>query len=98
MEEGWFDFAWIYIWILLFGFLNGKYLPVSRLNVTSKKFVSTRLISIVMDRPSSLKREMMFFLILSRTGPLEVLTAASPSSLYKPKFFMPSKRDNFCNK
>ena len=68
MEEGWFDFAWIYIG-LLFGFLNGKYLPVSRLNVTSKKSASTRLISIAMDIPSSLKREMMFFLILSRTGP-----------------------------
>ena len=96
MVEGWFDFAWIYIG-LLFGFLNGKYLPVSRLNVTSKKSVSTRLISIVMDRPSSLKREMMFFLILSRTGPLVVLTAASPSSLYERKFSLPSKGDNFCN-
>ena len=66
---------------MLLGFLYGKNFPVVRLNVTSKKSVSIRLVSIVIPKPSFLKRVMMFFLNLSNTGPLVLLTAASPSSL-----------------
>ena len=48
----------------------------------------------VIDSPSFLNKAMIFFLILSSTGPLLLLIAASPSSLYSPTFFLPIKLDN----
>ena len=42
MEEGWFDFAWIYIG-LLFGFLNGKYLPVDDMYQMIRKIEFTNV-------------------------------------------------------
>ena len=62
---------------MLLTFLNGKYVLVNRLNVTSKKFASMRFISIVIERPSFLNIEMIFFLILSSTEPLLLLTVTS---------------------
>ena len=57
--EGWFNFTVMERGTLL-GFLNGKNLPVARLNVTFIKSVSIRLVFIVIVRPSSLKTAMMF--------------------------------------
>ena len=48
----------------------------------------------VIDSPSFLNKAMIFFLILSSTGPLLLLIAASPSSLYSPTFSFPIKFDN----
>ena len=67
---------------------------VARLNVTSRNLVSIRLMSIVIVRPSCLKRAMLFFLILSNIGPLVLLIAASPSSLKNPSLSFPSNLDN----
>ena len=66
----------------LLGFLNGKNLPAARLNVTSRKSVLIRLVSIVIVRPYFLKRAVMFFLISSNIWQLVLLIAASLSSLY----------------
>ena len=67
---------------------------VARLNVTSRNLVSIRLMSIVIVRPSCLKRAMLFFLILSNIGPLVLLIAASQSSLKNPSLSFPSNLDN----
>ena len=83
---------------MLLGFVNGKNLPVARLNVTSKKSVSIKLVSMVIVRPSPLKRAMMFFLILSNIGPLMLLIAASPSYLYNPTLSFPSNWNNLSRK
>ena len=37
---------------VLFSFLKGKYFPIFKLKDASKKFVSVRFVSIVMDSPS----------------------------------------------
>ena len=79
----------------LLGFLNGKNLLVARLNVTSRKSVSVKLVSIVIVRSSSLKRAMMLFLILSNMGPLVLFIAVSQSSLFNPTLSFPSNLDNF---
>ena len=71
-----------------------KNFPVAKLKVTFRKSVSKRLVSMVIDSPSFLNKAMIFFLILSSTGPLLLLIAASPSSLYSPTFFLPIKLDN----
>ena len=67
---------------------------IAKLKVTSRKSVSKRLVSMVIDSPSFLNKAMIFFLILSSTGPLLLLIAASPSSLYSPTFFLPINLDN----
>ena len=77
---GWFDFALIQSG-LLFGFQYGKTFPAIRLNVTSRKSVSIRFVSIAMFRPSFLNRDIMFFLVMSSTGPLQLFIAARQSSL-----------------
>ena len=48
----------------------------------------------VIDSPSFLNKAMIFFLILSSTGSLLLLIAASPSCRYSPTFFLPIKLDN----
>ena len=78
----------------MLGFLKGKNFPVAKLEVTSRKSVWKRLVSMVIDSPSFLNKAMIFFLILSNTGPLLLLIAASPSSLYSPTFSLPIKLDN----
>ena len=95
--RGWFDFAFIYKGLLL-TFLNGKYFPVNRLNITSKKSVSMRFVSIVIERPSLLNIEMISFFILSSTGPIPLLTVARPSSLYRPKFSFSNNGDKFSSR
>ena len=48
---GWLDFVLIYSgWFL--GFLKGKKFPVAKLKVTSRKSVSKRLVSMVIDSPA----------------------------------------------
>ena len=80
IDGGWLDFECIYRGVL-FGFLKGKYFPVFKLKETSKKSVSMRFVSIVIDSPSSLNKLIMSFLNLSPLGPLALYTMASPSSL-----------------
>ena len=67
---------------MVFG-LNGKYLHVNRLHVTSKKSVSIRSVSIVIETPSFMIIEIIFF-----------QTVANPSSLYRSKFSFPYNGDN----
>ena len=52
IDGGWLDFECIYRGAL-FGFLKGKYFPVFKLKETSKRSVSMRFESIVIDSPSS---------------------------------------------
>ena len=77
---GWFDLALMYRGSL-FGLRYGQYFSVTRLKVTSRKSVSTRFVSMVILNPSFLNKGMMLFLVLSITGPLQLLIAARPSSL-----------------
>ena len=78
----------------MLGFLKGKNFPVAKLKVTSKKFVSKRLVSMTIDSSSFSNKAMIFFLILSSADPLLLLIAASPSYLYSPTFSLPIKLDN----
>ena len=55
------------------------------------KSVSKKLVSMVVDSPSFLNKAMMFFPILSTTGPLLLLITASPPSLYCTTFSLPIK-------
>ena len=48
---GLLDFSFVYKSLLL-TFLDGKYFPVSRFNVTFKKFASIRFFSLVIEGPS----------------------------------------------
>ena len=50
-----------------------------------------RLVSIVIERFSSLKREVMRFL---KVGPLVLLTTARPSSLYRPMDALLTRADS----
>ena len=84
------DFACIYRGVL-FGFLKGKYLPVFKLKETSKKSVSKRFVSIVIDSHSSWNKLIMSFLNLSSLGPLALCTMASPLSLYKLTLLEPKR-------
>ena len=79
MVGGWLDWAWMYS-SSLFGFRYGKYLPVSRSKVTSRKSVRFKRISTVTFKSHSWKVLMMVFLALSACGP-EKLNADKPSSL-----------------
>ena len=90
IDGGWLDFECIYRGVL-FGFLKGKYIPVFKLGKISKKSVSMRFVSIVIDSHSSLNKLIMAFLNLSTLGPLALCTMTSPSSLYKPTL-LESKR------
>ena len=90
IDGGWLDFECIYRGVL-FGFLKGKYLPVFKLKETSKKSVSKRFVSIVIDSHSSWNKLIMSFLNLSSLEPLALCTMASPSSLYKPTLLEPKR-------
>ena len=80
MVGGWFDLALICRGSL-FGLRYGRYFSVTRLNVTSRKSVSARFVSMVIFNTSFLNKAMMFFLVLSSIGPLQLLIAARLSSL-----------------
>ena len=80
MVGGWLDLALMFRGSL-FGLRYGKYFSVTRLKVTSGKSVSTRFVSMVIFNPSFLNKAMIFFLVLSSTGALQLLIAARPSSL-----------------
>ena len=90
IDGGWLYFECIYRSVL-FGFLKGKYFPVFKFKEISKKSVSMRFVSIVIDSPSSLNKLIMSFLNLSTLGPLALCTMASPSSLYKPTLLEPKR-------
>ena len=79
----WLDFKGMYRG-MLFSFLKGRYFPVFTLKDRSKKSVSMRFVSIVIESSSSLNKLIMYFLDLSSFGPLSLCTMASPSSLYNP--------------
>ena len=91
IDDRWVDFERIYGGVL-FGFLKGKYFPVFKLKETSKKSVSMRFVSIVIDGLSSLNKLIMSFLNLSTLESLALCTMASLSSLYQPTLLDP-KRD-----
>ena len=88
INGGWLDFECTYR-SLLFGFLKEKFFPVFKLKETTKKSVSMRFVSIVIDSPSSLNKLIMSFLNLPTLEPLALRTMASPSSLYKPTLLEP---------
>ena len=90
INGGWLDFECIYR-SLLFGFLKEKYFPVFKLKETTKKSVSMRFVSIVIDSPSSLNKLIMSFLNLPTLEPLALRTMASPSSQYKPTLLEPKR-------
>ena len=90
INGGWLDFECIYR-SLLFGFLKEKFFPVFKLKETTKKSVSMRFVSIVIDSPSSLNKLIMSFLNLPTLEPLALRTMASPSSLYKPTLLEPKR-------
>ena len=69
IDGGWLDFECIYRG-LLFRFLKGNYFPVFKLKETSKKSVSKRFVSNVIDSPSSMNKLIIYFLNLSMLGPL----------------------------
>ena len=91
IDGGWLDFNCIYRGAL-FGFLKVKYFPVFKLKETSKKSVSMRFVSIVIDSLSSLNKMIMSVLNSLTLGLLALCTMASQSSLYKPTLLEP-KRD-----
>ena len=76
IDDGWLDFECIYRGVL-FGFLKEKCFPVFKLKETSKKSVSIRFVSIVIDSPSSFNKLIMSFLNLSTLGSLALFTMAS---------------------
>ena len=80
---------------MLLTFLNGKYFPVHRLDVTSKKSDLMGFVSTVIGRFSFLNIEIISFLILSSTGFLPLLTVRRPSSLYRPNYSFPNNGDKF---
>ena len=61
---------------------------VVRLEVTSKKYVSIRFVSMVIESPSSLNNAIISFLPLPSFGPFALFIAASPSSLYQPTLLL----------
>ena len=82
---------------LVVRFPKGKNFVFAKLKVTLSKFISRRLVSMVIDSPSFLNKAMIFFLILSSTGPLLLLIAASLSSLYNSTFSLAIKLNNLSN-
>ena len=80
MFGGWFDLALMYRGSL-FGLQYRQFFSVTRLKLTSMKLVSTRFVSMVMFNSSFLNKVMILFLVLSSTGPLQLLTTTRPSSL-----------------
>ena len=71
----------------MLAFRNGKYFFFARLNVTSKKSVSIRFVSMLIESPS-LNNAVISFLILSSFEPFALFIAASPSPLYKPTLLL----------
>ena len=59
VDSGWLDFECTYRGGL-FGFLKRKYFSVYKLKETSKKSVSMRFVSIVIDSPSTLNKLIVF--------------------------------------
>ena len=66
------------------------------LKVTSKKPISIRFHSRVIESPSSLNNTIIYFLILSNFGLFAI--AANPSSLYKPTLLLSITTPNRFNK
>ena len=79
-------------------FLVGSVSTALRLNVTSKYFTIFMLHSIITSRSLFLNTFCRYFLIFCICGPLQFLKIDSPSSLYKPMFFVscchPNKFNN----
>ena len=65
-------------WLL--GFPNEKNFPVTRLKVTSNISVSKRFVSTAIDSPLVLNQAIIFFLTLSSTRPLLLLTVNKQKS------------------
>ena len=70
---GWLDWLCTYNGELL-GLRNGQYFPDCRFRVTSKKFVSTKLVSAVIFK------SFIFFVVRSAVGPDAFFNIARPSS------------------
>ena len=63
----------------LLGLRNGQYFPDFRFRVTSRKFVSTKLVSAVIFKPCSWKILVIFFLVRSAVGRDASFNMARPS-------------------
>ena len=72
----------------MLAFRKGNYFFLVKLKVTSKKSVSIRFVSMVIESPSSLNNAIISFLILSSFEPFALFIAASPSPLYKPTLLL----------
>ena len=72
----------------MLAFRKGNYFFLAKLKVTSKKSVSIRFVSMVIESPSSLNNAIISFLILSSFEPFALFIAASPSPLYKPTLLL----------
>ena len=80
---GWLDEVCMYN-NLSSGFLNGRYVPSMRLNVTLRKSTIFKFAFISILKPMSLKFFVMSFLALSICLPLCSRRSISPSSRYSP--------------
>ena len=69
-------------------FRKGKYFFAPKFNVTSKKSVSIRFVSKVVESPSFLNIAIISFLILSNFGPFALFSTANPLTLYKPTLLL----------
>ena len=72
------------------GFRCGMYPPVDRLNVTSRKFTTFRLVSIVTFSPCPANTAVKLFRMRSAALPVVFLSTAKPSSLYRPICALPT--------
>ena len=92
---GWFDDTSMYInWS--FRFLYVRYVLFSKLNGTSKKSISVRLVTISILKSIFLKILIIFFRTLSACCLFILRRVNNPSSLYKPRLSFESifvKRD-----
>ena len=89
-DDGWLDW-----WLLMycgssFGFLYGWYIPSLRSNVTSRKLTGFLWACTVIFNPNCSKILFNSFLVLSANLAEQLHRNVSPSSRYKPTFFLPN--------
>ena len=89
IDDWWFHCLWIYKNSLL-TFLYGKYFPVRKLKVTSKKSVIRKLHSTVIFHPCCLKILQSCFVIFADSGPESFWKELNLSYLYKPILLLPN--------
>ena len=83
INTGWFDLLLMYVGVL-FGFIYGRNWFCCRLSWTSRKSTTCALVSIVIDKPWSLKSFIIYFFFRSVSGPDKLRNTPRPSSRYSP--------------